>query len=214
MSIDRRLREAFQRSRGRPSEPIDVERHLRTAVARARPRELARVVATVTVTLGVVGGAFAAGVAFEGARNAPQPLDGRPAPADGSAVAPAAGAARRTALDGIYGTTIRVADGRAAGLTSVDAFGVSGAMQVWFSRDTVRIEQALGTIHQVPVMGTIEVSGHRVVIHDGGDTLALDWHRRPDGDLRFTIVDDTRSGGDRVADEVLWTSHPWALLSR
>jgi hypothetical protein len=184
-------------------------------VTRARPRELARVVATVTVTLGVLGAAFAAGVAFEGARIAPQPLDGRPAPTHGSAVASAAaGAARRTALDGIYATTIRVADGRAAGLPSVDAFGVSGSVQVWFSRDTVRIEQALGTIHQVPVMGTIEVSGHRVVIHDAGDTLVLDWGRRADGALRFTLVDDTRTGGDRLADEVLWTSHPWTLLSR
>jgi hypothetical protein len=64
------------------------------------------------------------------------------------------------------------------------------------------------------VSGTIEVTGQRLVVHDDGETVALDWRRLPNGDLRFTLVADTRTGVGRLIDEVLWTSHPWTLVSR
>jgi hypothetical protein len=210
MSIDRRLREAFRASGEDPLGGIDVERHLQAAVARARPREIARLVALVTAALALAAGIFAAGIQYSNARNA-QPLDGGPP----GAVSPVAAIpAPGTPLDGIYSTTIRRADGRDAGLSRADAYGISGAMQVWFDRDTVRVEQELEGLGLVPARGTIEVSGHRLVVHDEGETIALDWERLRDGDLRFTLVDETRTGVERLIDEVLWTSHPWTLVSK
>ncbi len=47
-----------------------------------------------------------------------------------------------------------------------------------------------------------------------GETVTLDWQRLPNGDLRFTIADDTRVGLERLADEVVWTSHPWRVIDR
>jgi hypothetical protein len=209
MSIDRRLRDAFEVAR-RDAADLDVERHLRRAVERARPREIGRFAAAAVLVAALAVGVFAAGMAVEGARGTRQPLDGGP-----SEVAPTAAPADRwTALDGVYETRVWTADGQAAGLSRADAFGISGPMQVWFSRDTVRVEQALNGLGQIPVSGTIEVTGRRLVVHDDGETVALDWRRLPNGDLRFTLVADTRTGVDRLIDEVLWTSHPWTLVSR
>jgi hypothetical protein len=210
MSIDRRLRDAFVAAGREPEGDLDVEAHLRRAVARARPREVGRAVAIVILVASLAGGVFAAGMLVEGARPVQQPLDGGPS----HAAVPPAPADRWTALDGVYETEVLLADGQAAGLRHADAFGTSGPMQVWFSRNTVRIEQDLRGLRQIPVSGTIEVTGRRLVVHDGGETVVLDWRRLPNGDLRFMLVADTRTGAERLIDEVLWTSHPWTLVSR
>ena len=209
MSIDRRLRDAFLAASQETEDGIDVERHLRRAVARARPREIGRAVATAALVVALVAGVFAAGALVQRARSVREPLDGGPTGAlEPSVAAPVP----PTDLDGIYATRIRPADGRAAGLSRAEAFGISGALQVWFSRDTVRIEQSLHGLGLVPVNGTIEVTGRRLVVHEAGDTLALDWRRLPNDDLRFSVVADTRAGVERLVDDVLWTSHPWRSI--
>jgi hypothetical protein len=209
MSIDRRLREAFLAAGQEMDEAIDVEHHLRRAVTRARPREIGRAAATVVLLVTLVAGVFAAGVLVESARRVRQPLDGGPS----TAIEPGTPVpVPPTALDGIYSTRLRPADGRAAGLSRADAFGISGALQLWFSRDTVRIEQSLQGLGQVPVRGTIEVNGRRLVVHQEGETLALDWRRLPNGDVRFMVVADTRVGVEGLVDVVVWTSHPWRLI--
>jgi hypothetical protein len=209
MSIDRRLREAFLATGQETEGAIDVEHHLRRAVTRARPREIGRAAAAVALVVALVAGVFAAGVLVESARRVSQPLDGGLS----AAIQPSTPVpVPRTALDGIYATRLRPADGRAAGLPRADAFGISGALQLWFARDTVRIEQSLQGLGQVPVRGTMEVNGRRLVVHEEGETLALDWRRLPNGDLRFTVVADTRVGVEGLVDEVVWTSHPWRLI--
>jgi hypothetical protein len=50
-------------------------------------------------------------------------------------------------------------------------------------------------------------------VHEDGETLTLEWRRLANGDLRFTVVDDTRTGVERLVGEVLWTSHPWTPMS-
>jgi hypothetical protein len=210
MSIDRRLRDAFLAASQETQDDLDVERHLRHAVARAQPHEVGRAVATIVLVAALVGGVFAAGALVEGARHVPQPLDGGETPTVGADV-PAQ--IPRTALDGVYTTTVRISDGRAAGLPHVDAFAISGPMEVWFSRDTVRVEQSLRGVGQIPVLGTIEVAGSRLSVHEDGETLTLEWRRLANGDLRFTVVDDTRTGVERLVGEVLWTSHPWTPMS-
>jgi hypothetical protein len=209
MSIDRRLRDAFLTASQETVDGIDVERHLRRAVARARPREIGRAVATVALVVALVACVFGAGALVQRARSVRQPLDGGRTGGE----APSAGApASPTTLDGIYATRIRPVDGRAAGLSRADALGISGALQVWFSRDTVRIEQSLHGLGLVPVNGTIEVAGRRLVVHEAGATLVLDWRRLPNDDLRFSVVADTRVGVERLVDDVVWTSHPWRSI--
>jgi hypothetical protein len=210
MSIDRRLRDAFLAAGQESDGGIDVEHHLQRAVARARPREVGRAVATAAIVVALVGGVFAAGAFVEGARQVRQPLDGGPP----STVEPGAATGLSTALDGTYGTTIRTADGLAAGLPRAQAYGLSGTMQLVFARDTVRVVQHLHGLGQLPVFGSLEVAGRRLVVHQRGETVTLDWQRLPNGDLRFTIADDTRAGLERLADEVVWTSHPWRVIDR
>jgi hypothetical protein len=210
MSIDRRLRDAFLAAGQEFDGGINVEHHLQRAVARARPREVGRAVATVAIVVALVVGVFAAGAFVEGARDVRQPLDGGPP----SAVQPGAATGLSTALDGTYGTTIRTADGLAAGLPRAQAYGLSGTMQLVFARDTVRVVQHLHGLGQLPVFGSLEVAGRRLVVHQRGETVTLDWQRLPNGDLRFTIADDTRVGLERLADEVVWTSHPWRVIDR
>jgi hypothetical protein len=210
MSIDRRLRNAFLTASQETDVGLDVERHLRRAVARARPREVGGAVATAALVVTLVAGVFVAGAFVEGARHVRQPLDGGPS----STVGPRAATGLSTALDGTYGTTIRTADGLAAGLPRTQAYGLSGTMQLVFARDTVRVEQHLHGLGQLPVFGSLEVSGRRLVVHQQGETVTLDWQRLPDGDLRFTIADDTRVGPERLVDEVVWTSHPWRVIDR
>jgi len=211
MSIDRRLRDAFLAAGQDGDVELDVERHLRRAVARARPREVGRAVATAALVLALVVGVFVAGAFVEGARHVRQPLDGGPSPT----VEPR-GAANglSTALDGTYGTTVRIADGLAAGLPRARAYGLSGTMELVFARDTVRVFQHLQGLGQLPVFGSVEVAGRRLVVHQQGETVTLDWQRLPNGDLRFTIADDTRVGLERLADQVVWTSHPWTVIDR
>jgi hypothetical protein len=210
MSIDRRLRDAFLAAGQETDGEIDVERHLRRAVARARPREVGRAVAITALVVGLVVGVFAAGAFVEGARHVREPLDGGPS----STVEPGAATGLSTPLDGAYGTTIRTADGLAAGLPRARAYGLSGTMQLVFARDTVRVEQHLHGLGQLPVFGSLEVAGRRLVVHQQGETVTLDWQRLPNGDLRFTIADDTRVGLERLIDEVVWTSHLWRVIDR
>ena len=211
MSIDRRLREAFLAAGQETDGEIDVERHLQRAVARARPREVGRAVATAALVVALVAGVFAAGAFVEGARRVRQPLDG----GSSSTVGPrAAATGLSTALDGTYGTTVRIADGLAAGLPRAEAYGLSGTMELVFARDTVRVVQHLHGLGQLPVFGSLEVAGRRLVVHQEGETVTLDWQRLPNGELRFTIADDTRVGLERLADEVVWTSHPWRVIDR
>jgi hypothetical protein len=206
MSIDRRLREELLAA-SREMEVTDVEVQLRRAVARARPREVGRAVAIVALAASLVAGVFAAGALVGSATHARRPLDGAPSPSVGARDL-------STALDGMYGATIRTADGLSAGLTHAEAYGLSGAMELVFARDTVQIHQQLQGLSQLPVFGSLEVSGRRLVVHEGGETLLLDWKRLPNDDLRFTIVDDTRAGHERLIDEVVWTSHPWRVIDR
>ena len=210
MSIDRRLREAFLAAGQETDGEIDVERHLQRAVARARPREVGRAVATAALVAALVAGVFAAGAFVEGTRHVRQPLDGGPSATAG----PRAATGLSTALDGTYGTTVRTADGLAAGLPRAQAYGLSGTMELVFARETVRVEQHLHGLGQLPVFGSLEVAGRRLVVHQQGETVTLDWQRLPDGDLRFTIADDTRVGLERLIDEVVWTSHPWRVIDR
>jgi hypothetical protein len=211
MSIDRRLRDAFLAAVQETDGEIDVVRHLQRAVARARPREVGRAVATAALVVALVAGVFAAGAFVEGTRHVRQPLDGGPS----STVGPrAAATGLSTVLDGTYGTTVRTADGLAAGLPRAQAYGLSGTMQLVFARDTVRVEQHLHGLGQLPVFGSLEVAGRRLVVHQQGETLTLDWRRLPNGDLRFTIADDTRVGLERLVDDVVWTSHPWRVIDR
>lgn len=210
MSIDRRLRDALLTSGREMDVELDVERHLRRAVARARPREVGRTVATAAFVVALIAGVFVAGAFVEGARHVRQPLDGGPS----STVGPRAATGLSTALDGTYGTTVRIADGLAAGLPHAQAYGLSGTMELVFARDTVRVVQHLHGLGQFPVFGSLEVSGRRLVVHQQGESVTLDWQRLPNGDLRFTIADDTRVGLERLIDEVVWTSHPWRVIDR
>ena len=208
MSIDRRLREAFVGDDERAND-LDVERHLRSAVTRAHRRELGRAAAASVLALVLVAAVFAAGAVMERGRVS-RPL--APAPSVPVA-APAPSGAAVTAIDGRYETTVRTGDGVAAGLSRTDAFGIAGPMEVWFARDTVRVEQTLGSIAQIPVSGLLEVTAPRARITEGGEVLTLGWRRLPGGDLRFRIIDDTRTGDDALVQRVLWTSHDWRLAS-
>ena len=200
MSIDRRLREAFLAAGQETDGEIDVERHLQRAVAAA------------ALVVALVAGVFAAGAFVEGARHVRQPLDGGSSSSTAGPGAAATGLS--TALDGTYGTTVRVADGLAAGLPRAEAYGLSGTMELVFARDSVRVVQQLQGLGQIPVFGSLEVAGRRLVVRQQGETVTLDWQRLPNGDLRFTIADDTRVGLERLADEVVWTSHPWRVIDR
>jgi hypothetical protein len=211
MSIDRRLREAFLAAGQETDGEIDVERHLQRAVARARPREVGRAVATAALVVALVAGVFAAGAFVEGARHVRQPLDGGPSSTAGPG---AAATGLSTALDGTYGTTVRVADGLAAGLPRAEAYGLSGTMELVFARDSVRVVQQLQGLGQIRCSDRSRSRGRRLVVHQEGETVTLDWQRLPNGDLRFTIADDTRVGLERLADEVVWTSHPWRVIDR
>jgi hypothetical protein len=208
MSIDRRLRESFRSAVSDVELDLDVERHLRRAVERAWPRKTARRVGTFVLTVSVAGSIFVAGALAERGLNGSRPLDRPPPPA-----APASGG-QPTPLDGFYGARISVEDGREAGLRYADAFGISGEMDAWFSRNTVRVEQHLGSINLLPVAGTMEVTGSHLVVRDDNGVTTLAWRRLADGRIRFRVLDDSRSGAARIVNDVLWTSHPWALLSR
>jgi hypothetical protein len=210
MSIDRRLRETLLTA-SQEMEVTDLEVQLRRAVARARPREVGRAAAIVALAASLVAGVFAAGAVVGSANHARRPLDGAPSPSVGARVA---APDLSTPLDGMYGATIRTADGLSAGLTHAEAYGLTGAMELVFARDTVQIHQQLQGLSQLPVFGSIEVSDHRLVVHQGAETLLLDWRHLPNDDLRFTIVDDTRGGHERLIDEVVWTSHPWRVIDR
>lgn len=208
MSIDRRLREGLGSSFRDVDHNLDVERHLRRAVDRARPRVIARRTGTFVLAASIAGSIFGAGALTERRLHGAQPLDRPPAPAATDA------AAAQTPLDGIYGARISVEDGRDAGLRHADAFGISGQMQAWFSRDTVSIAQHLGSIDLVPVVGTTEVTESRLVVHERSGITTLAWRLLADGRIRFAVLDDSRAGVARIANEVLWTSHPWTLMSR
>jgi hypothetical protein len=209
MSIDRRLRESFRSALTDVEDDLDVEGHLRRAVERARPRQIARRAGTFVMTVSIAGSLFAAGVLTERGLHGGQPLDRPPRPP----AAPASGALP-TPLDGFYGVRITVEDGRDAGLRHAEAFGISGEMDAWFSRNTIRIEQRLGSINLLPVAGTMEVTGPRLVVRDDNGITTLAWRPLADGRIRFRVLDDSRTGIDRIVNRVLWTAHPWTLLSR
>lgn len=206
MSIDRRLREGMRSSFHEVERDLDVERHLRRAVRRARPRAIARRAGVFVLAISIGGSIFAAGALTERRLEDPRPLDRPPSPATTGAP--------QTPLDGIYVVRISVEDGREVGLRHADAFGVSGRMKAWFSRDTVSVAQHLGAIDLIPIVGTTEVTGPRLVIHEQGGVTTLEWRRLADGRVRFTVLDDSRTGVARIANEVLWTSHPWTLIAK
>lgn len=209
MSIERRLRESFASSLPDIEHELDVERHLRRAVHRARPREVARRAGTFVLAVSIAGSVFAAGALTERGLEGRRALDRPPAPS----AAPAPGAPR-TPLEGIYRVRISVRDGRAAGLRRPDAFGISGDMEAWFSRDTMYIWQHLGSIDLVPVRGTTQVTESRLVVLADGAVTTLAWRPFADGRIAFSVLDDSRTGVDRIVNEVLWTAHPWTLVSR